>query len=448
MEPKDRRTSPDARAHHRAYVLEHVVNGGLTIEQAAAILKLSTRQVDRLLARYRDAPATLAHGNRGRSPANRLDDGQRARLVELATTTYARVNRAHLAELLAEREGIVVAARTLRRILAEASVRPVRTRRPARHRSRRERMPREGQLLQVDGSRHRWFGPDFGFATLVAGIDDATGRVPGGTFRAQEDAVGYFTTFAQTADRHGLPGAVYSDRHGIFIVEQNRVPTLTEQLTGKRSLTQVGRALDEADIGWIGAHSAPAKGRVERLWGTLQDRLVSELRLAGITTIEAANAFLPGFLERHNVRFAVAAADPEPAWRPWPEGLSSEAVFCFHYPRRVGRDNTVSWPGGDLALPRRSDGRSWAGRTVILQERLDGSLWVDHEGLCVPVRAAPADAGQLRARKLSSPLDRDLPAELVELLDADKSPAPEPPRNDVHRPRPDHPWRRYRDRRR
>lgn len=448
MEPKDRQTPPDARAHHRAYVLEHVVGGGLTIDQAAAILKLSTRQVDRLLVRYRDGPTTLAHGNRGRTPANRLDDAQRALLVELATTTYAGVNHTHLAELLAEREGIVVAERTLRRILAEASIRPTRTRRPARHRSRRERMPREGQLLQVDGSRHRWFGPDLPFATLVAGIDDATGRVPGGTFRAQEDAVGYFTTFAQTADRHGLPGAVYSDRHGIFIVEKNRAPTLAEQLTGKRSLTQVGRALDEAGVGWIGAHSAEAKGRVERLWGTLQDRLVTELRLAGITTIEAANAFLPGFLVRHNERFAVPAAEPEPAWRPWPDGLSADAVFCFHYPRRVGRDNTVSWPGRDLALPRRDDRRSWAGRTVIVQERLDGSLWVSHDGLSVPVRPAPADAGQLRARDLRTPSDRGLPAELTELRDAGKSPAPEPPGDVVHRPRPDHPWRRYRDPRR
>ena len=445
MEPKDRQTQPDARSQHRAYVLDHVVAGSLTLDQAVKVLGLSTRQVNRLIARHADGSAALAHGTRGRPPANRIDDQLRRRVVDLATTTYVGVNHTHLAELLAEREGISVAERTLHRILAEASVRPVHTRRSPRHRSRRERMPREGILLQVDGSRHRWFGPDLPFATLVAGIDDATGRVPGGTFRAQEDAVGYFTTFAQTAQRHGLPGAVYSDRHGIFIVEKNRPPTLAEQLTGKRSLTQVGRALEEAGIGWIGARSPEAKGRVERLWGTLQDRLVTELRLAGITTIEAANAFLPGFLERHNARFAVPAADPQPAWRPWPDDLSADAVLCFHYPRRVGRDSTVSWPDGDLALPQRSDGRSWAGRSVIVQERLDGSLWISHDGLCVPVRPAPADAGQLRARRLTPPSDRDLPPALTELLDADKSPAPEPPRDVVHRPRPDHPWRRYRD---
>ncbi len=439
----------DARAQHRLFILNHVLTGGLTADEAARVLHLSVRQVRRLLARYRvhDA-AGLVHGNHGRRPAHRIDDQLRARVVELATTTYAGVNHTHLAELLAEREGLEVAERTLRRILAEANVRPVRTRRPPRHRSRRERMAREGQLLQVDGSRHRWFGPELPFATLVAGIDDATGRVPGGTFRAQEDAVGYFLTFAQTADRHGLPGAVYSDRHGIFIVEKNRAPTLAEQLIGKRSLTQVGRALDEAAIGWIGAHSAQAKGRVERMWGTFQDRLVSELHLAGITTIENANAFLPGFLDRHNARFAVPAADPEAAWRPLPDGLSAEAVFCFHYRRLVANDATISWPGGDLALPRRPDGRSWSRRSVVLQERLDGSLWVEHEGVCYPVRSAPADPGQLRARDLRTPSARDLPAELTELRDAEKSPAQEPTRDVVQRPRPDHPWRHYRGRRR
>lgn len=441
MEPKDRQTQPDAQSRHRTYVLDHVVAGSLTLDEAARILRLSTRQIRRLIVRHTDGPAGLVHGNRGRPPANRIEEELRRHVVELATTTYAGVNHTHLAELLAQREGLEIAERTLRRILAEASVRPTRTRRPPRHRSRRERMPREGMLLQVDGSRHRWFGRDLPFATLVAGIDDATSRVPGGTFRAAEDAVGYFTTFAQTADRHGLPGAAYSDRHGIFIVEKNRPPTLAEQLTGKRSFTQVGRALDDASIGWIGARSPEAKGRVERLWGTLQDRLVTELRLEAITTIEAANIFLPGFLERHNERFAVPAADPVPAWRPWPEGLSSEAVFCFHYPRRVGRDSTVSWPGGDLALPRRSDGRSWAGRTVTLQERLDGSLWVSGEDLCVPVRPAPADAGQLRARRLTPPSDRGLQAELAELIDTDKSPVPDAPGQVVHRPRRDHPWR-------
>ena len=362
-----------------------------------------------------------------------------ARIVELATTTYAGVNHTHLAELLAERDGLVIPERTLRRILADDGVRPARTRRSPRHRSRRKRMAREGMLLQTDGSRHRWFGPEFPFATLVGAIDDATSRVTGGTFRAAEDAAGYFTAFAQTADQFGLPGGIYSDRHGIFIVERNRTPTLTEQLTGRRSLTQVGRALDEAGIAWIGARSPEAKGRVERLWGTLQDRLVSELRLAGITTIEAANTFLPGFLIRHNERFAVAAADPASAWRSWPDGLTAASVLCFHYPRRVARDATVSWGPGALSLPPRRDGRSWAGRAVVLEERLDSSLWVRHDGEHYPVAEAPAAPTLLRARRLSRRAaemsDEGLPIATPPTLHPDH-------RASRWRPASDHPWRR------
>lgn len=443
MEPKDRQTQLDARAQHRAYVLEHVVAGGLTVDQAARVLGLSSRQVGRLLARYSEDPAALAHGNRGRRPVNRIDDAERAHLAELARTRYAGVNRAHLAEFLAEREGITIAERTLRRILDEAGLRPARRRRPPKHRSRRDRMPRAGLLLQVDGSRHDWLESRGPLLTLVGGIDDATSHVTGATFRLAEDAAGYFTMLTQTAQRFGLPGALYSDRHGIFLREPNRPPTLAEQLTGKQTFTQVGRALDALDIGWIGARSPQAKGRVERLWGTLQDRLISELRLAGAATLDDANAVLATYLPRHNERFGVPAADPVPAWRPLPDGLTAEAVFCFHYPRRVANDATISWPGGPLELPRRRDGRSWAGRSVILQERLDGSLWVGHEGELYPVRPAPPDAGQLRARRLKPPTGPDLPPDLAGLVDAEKSPAPPAAPS---RPGPDHPWRRYRDR--
>lgn len=427
----------DARAQHRLYVLNHILGGGLTVTEAARVLELSIRQIRRLVERYgTDGAAGLVHGNSGRAPAHRLADELRAHLVALATTTYAGVNRAHLAELLAEREAIDIPERTLRRILVEGGVGVVRRRRPARHRSRRERMPRAGLLLQTDGSRHHWFGRELPLATLVAGIDDATSIVTGGTFRAQEDAVGYFTMLAQTADGFGLPAALYSDRHGIFRAERNRPASLAEQLTGKRSLTQVGRALDDASIAWIGARSPQAKGRVERLWRTLQDRLVVELRLAGITGVEAANAFLPGFFARHNARFASDAADPEQAWRAWPEGLSAESVLCFHYPRRVARDATVSFAAGDLALPRRPDGRTWAGASVTLQERLDGSLWIDHRGSCVPVVAAPLDAGQLRARKLSH-------REPGQSDSVGPTPArPETASRVTPKPSPHHPWRR------
>ena len=428
----------DRRAQQRLYVLNHVLADELTVEAAAQVLELSIRQTRRLVERYRSAGAGgLIHGNRGRVPANRLDDATRARVVQLAQTTYAGFNPVHFAETLAEEtDELDLSARTIRRILAAGGIAPTRTRRPPRHRSRRERMPREGQLLQVDGSRHDWLEGRGPWLTLIGGIDDATSLVTGGIFRAQEDAAGYLITLTQTTERFGLPSALYSDLHGIFVKDPNRPPTLAEQLTGKRSLTQVGRALDDAGIGWIGAHSPQAKGRIERVWGTLQDRLVSELRRRRAATIEEANEVLAAYLPRHNRRFAVPAAIKEPAWRAWADGLVAASVFAFHYPRKVAHDATISWDGVPLALPRRQDGRSWAGRVVTLEERLDSSLWVNHQGRCYPLAPAPLEPRTLRVRDLRRP-SPEAP---------DQPPRPAPPAapsSGPVKPASTHPWRRY-----
>lgn len=431
--------SLDSRAQQRLYVLTHVFAGELTVDEAAAVLRLSIRQVRRLLDRYRDeGAAALVHGNRGRTPVNRTDPAIRARLIELATTEFAGFNPVHLAETLAE-EGhaeLAVSPRTIRRIMAEAGRALPRTRRPARHRSRRERMPRAGMLLQVDGSRHDWLEGRGPMLTLIGAIDDATGIVSAATFRVAEDAAGYLEVFRRTVVRYGRPLVVYSDQHGIFIKDPNRPPTLAEQLAGRRSFTQVGRALDEAGIGWIGASSPQAKGRVERLWGTKQDRLVSELRRAGAATIEAANVVLARYLPRHNRRFAITPADPEPAWRAWPDELDLDAVFGFCYPRRAANDATLAWVGMSLALPRRADGRSWAGRTVTLEERLDGSLWVGADGQHHRLAEAPPVAPLLRARKLERIDDRPSKPDPPEVAAVASSVA-------STTARPVHPWRKY-----
>jgi transposase len=431
----------DPRAQQRLMVLTHVMAGELGHEEAAMVLGLSVRQLARLLGRFReDGAAAFVHGNRGRPPVNRIEAAVRARILELATSTYAGFNPVHLAETLAEDEALVLSARSIRRILRAAGMAPSRTRRPRKHRSRRERMPRAGMLLQVDGSRHDWLEGRGPILTLVGGIDDATGVFTGATFRLQEDAAGYFSVLAQTAARHGLPLAVYSDRHGIFIKDPSRSPSLAEQLGGRRSTTQVRRALDEAGIGWIGATSPQAKGRIERGWGTAQDRLASELRRAGATTIEEANTVLARFLRRFNERFAVPAADPEPAWGAWPDGLTADAVFCFHYPRRVAPDATLSWEGRALGLPARADRRSWAGTGVTVQERLDGSLWVGHRGTDYRLLDAPAEPVTLRARHLrQEPLaDRAAGARREPNGVLPTGATSRGPSHD-----PNHPWRRY-----
>jgi len=430
----------DPEVRHRVDVLTHLRDGTVDLDQAAALLVVSGRQVRRLLAAWLGSgPSALVHGNRGRRPANRTDEDLRRRILALADDRYQGVNRAHLAELLDEHEGITIPVRTLRRLLDEGDRPSPAPHRASRHRSRRPRVERAGQLLQADGSKHRWFGPEHPFATLVGAIDDATSVVTGATFREQEDAAGYLEVLTQTSRGHGLPWTFYTDRHGIFARDPREAPTILEQLSGGRQPTQVGRALLVAGIGWLPASSPEAKGRVERLWGTAQDRLVTELRLSGITTIDDANAFLPGWLTRHNERFAVSAAVPAPAWRAWPEGLSAEAVFAFWYRRIVARDSTVAWEGGALALPRRPDGRTRAGREVTVAERLDGSLWAELEGIWQPLVSAPPSSGQLRARHTgrAGPTritpDEDIPAE-------DQS----SPRGTTEpwRPAADHPWRR------
>ena len=214
----------DARAQQRLLILTHVLAGELDVGEAAAYLQLSTRQVARLAERLRtEGAAGLVHANRGRRPANRVDEAMRSSIIDAALATLAGFNPVHLAQTLAGSRRTRRRGRGVGRaggpagILAEAGIEPPRTRRPPAHRSRRERMPRAGMLLQTDGSKHDWLEGRGPVMTLVAGIDDATGTVTGGVFRAAEDAAGYFLMLAQTVRRHGLPLALDSDRSGVFI---------------------------------------------------------------------------------------------------------------------------------------------------------------------------------------------------------------------------------------
>jgi transposase len=321
----------------RVWVLSRLGRGELTTVEAAGLLALSERQVWRLRAAFeRAGPAGLVHGNRGRASPRRIEVAIVERVIELAQGRYAGCNDCHLAELLADGEGIVLGRVTIRRILRSAGIASPRRRRPPRHRSRRARMPQEGLLVQLDGSRHDWLEGRGPWLTLVGAIDDATGIVPAATFRDQEDAAGYLELLRTIVRRKGIPVAVYRDRHGIF-------EPVIEPIGGRepgdghgRSLSQVGRALVELGVESIAANSPQAKGRIERLWGTWQDRLVAELRLAGAADRTSANRVLAAFLPRFNRRFGVPAADSTPAWRPRPRDLRLDRVCCFKVPSPGG----------------------------------------------------------------------------------------------------------------
>lgn len=385
------------REQRRAWVLTKLLCGELTVPEVALVLGLSERSVWRLRAAFaREGPAALVHGNRGRASQRRVAETTRARIVALARSTYAGVNDTHLTELLAEREGIALSRVTVRRILRQAALPSPRTHRAARHRSRRDRMAQAGLLVQVDGSRHAWLEERGPRLTLIGGIDDATGILTAATFRDEEDTAGYLVILRDTVRRHGVPGAWYHDRHGIFETSEARL-TLEEQLADTRTPTQLGRALAELGIGSIAARSPQAKGRVERVWGTLQDRLVAELRLAGAADRESANAVLARFLPRFNRRFAVPAANPQPAWRSIPAGLRLDRVCALRYRRVVAGDGTIRAGATILQLPARPNGRSRAGRAVELELRLDGRLVVSDGDHDIVTTVAPADPVQLRA---------------------------------------------------
>src|SRR5690348_11942765 len=266
----------NAKEQRRVMILTEVVSGTVSIAEAADCLAVSERHTKRLLAGFRrDGVVAVAHGNRGRQPAHTLPMAVRQRVSRLANEKYGGFNQQHLTEQLEANEGIALSRSSVRRILGAAGIGSPRTRRAPKHRSRRERYARAGMLVQIDASDHDWLEGRGPRLTLFAAIDDATGELLALLFRTEEDAQGYFLLVQQVIERRGRPLALYHDRHSIFRVNAKRELTVAEALAGEQEPTQFGRLLDELAITAIAAHSPQAKGRVERLFGTLQDRLVS-----------------------------------------------------------------------------------------------------------------------------------------------------------------------------
>ena len=414
------------RDQNRAHVLTGWIAGAVETTEAVTLLGLSERQAWRLKRRcLAEGPAALVHGNRGRASPRRTSQDVRERVVELGAGRYDGANDTHLTELLAEHEDIHLARVTVRRIRRAAGQPSPRRHRPPRHRRRRERMPQAGLLLQLDGSRHDWLEGRGPWLTLLGAIDDATGRLVAATFRDEEDTAGYLELLRDVVRANGVPAAIYRDRHGAF------EPTHARRLSAeqRRIASHVGAALGRLGIRSIAARSPQAKGRIERSWGTDQDRLVLLLRLAGAADRDAANGVLAGYLADRNRRFAVEPASPEPAWRSLAPDVDLDEVFAFHYQRVVANDHTVRIAGLALELPPLARGAGYARRRVDVQVRLDGRIVV-----------ALADAILLRTEPLLDPRrlrDPEEPAAnpLSEL-------APLAAGRAGYAPRADHPWRR------
>lgn len=365
------------KEQRQAQVLTRLVAGRLTLAEAAQLLGLSQRQIQRKSARFEtEGVSALVHGNRDRAPGHKTDAALVSKIRALAGPAgpLAQFNVCHLQEILAEQEGIAIGRSTLDRLLKENGVRkPGRGRRcQGTRRKRRERKSAEGMLLQIDGSPHDWLEGRGPRMCLMGSVDDATGKVLYLHFHMSESQEAYLRMLRCVSVRYGLPMAYYHDRH--TILRSPKEATIEEELEGREPMSQVQRVLHELGVESITALSPQAKGRIERLWGVLQDRLVKEMTLAGIETLEQANAFLPGFLTRFNARFAVEALDPEPAWVALPADCDLDYFFAARHQRTVRADHTLSFEGKTLQV---LDKKNLSGQKVavhIVPEGKEGGL--------------------------------------------------------------------------
>ena len=436
----------DAR---RLGLIQAAVQGKISNGEGAQAAGLSVRQFKRLRSRVRQQGVRgLVHGNRGRPSARRLPAPTRQRIHELLTGEV-KVNDHHIADLVSA-EGCLVSAASVRRERQRLQLPPKRRRRPQRYFRRRDRVARRGALVLVDGSPYPWFADGGVRHSLLGAIDDATGEILALTFRPTEDLHGYVVLLRDLVRAHGVPLALYGDRSAVLIRTDDHW-SVDEELAGRQTPTQFGGMLEELGIRFIAASSPQAKGRIERLWGTLQDRLATELRLLGHHTLAAATAYLPGFIRRHNLQRACPPRETITAFRPAPRDL--DRVLACRYARVVARDNTVSIPGRWVQIPPGPRRRSWHPARVVVRELLDGRVLVLHptHGV-IAEQPAPSGAFTLEsrhARRASDQRARDRLRGVTRGPERPRLPPLSRPRSGgigrltkIRRPAADHPWKR------
>jgi transposase len=376
------------RERDRLKVLHEVKQKHLSQVAAAARLKVTDRQVRRMLLRIRErGDAALVHGLRGRPSNRKLAARLEQKILARLRQRYADFGPTLAAEHLAQ-EGFPVSRETLRKWMSKAALWCPRSQRVKAVHVWRERRARFGELVMQDSSPFRWLEDRGPACHLIALIDDASSRV-WGRFTEHDTTEENLRTLQGWLQRYGRPLAHYTDKNSIF--QKAGPQPLPEQLRGDALRTQFGRALHELGIEWIAAHSPQAKGRIERLFATLQDRLVKEMRLAGIDSIAAANHFLEmRFLPAWEERFTVAPRRPRNAHRRLDPEQRLEEILSVRVGRQVADDHTVSWDGNRWGVPREEVCAGLRGAQVEIERRLDGSHWLRFRGRYLRLRHCPA----------------------------------------------------------
>ena len=382
----------------RHHLLRMVLDGRLGLSEAAEKMGVSYRQAKRLRKSFGyDGIAGLLHGNQGRAPANKISDDLREQVLTLSEERYAQFNDTHFTEMLVEREGISLSRETVRKIRRVDGIKPKCRRRTRKHHKRRPRKLSEGLMMLWDGSPHRWFGADVEPCCAMAAIDDATGKVVGLFFTEVECSWAYLELLGHVIANYGIPASVYQDRHS-SLKRNDDFWSIDEQLAGRQYPTQVGSALEALGIEPIFAATPQAKGRVERLFKTLQDRLCAMLSLEGITDIARANQYAPGFIDEFNAKFSVAAADTQSAWRKIRRGVDLQRVLCLEYEATVCNDNAIRFDGIVIDIAPGPSKRSYAGLKAELRQLLDGSWRVYYKDEFIATAPANEIMEPIRAR--------------------------------------------------
>ena len=427
---REERIGLSQRERDRLRVLQEVEGRHLQQVEAAARLKLSVRQVRRLQRRWRaEGDGGLVHRGRGRVSNRKMAEALRSQVLEEVRQRYADFGPTLAGEKLAE-QGLKLSRETLRKLMMEAGFwKPRRQRLKSVH-VWRERRAAFGELVMMDSSPFRWLEERGPALQLIALIDDATSRV-WGRFAEADTTLNNLQTLGGWLQHYGRPVALYTDKNSLFTT--SRPVQWQEQLQGQvTERTQFGRALKELGIEWIPAHSPEAKGRIENLFGTLQDRLVKEMRLAGVNTMAEANRFLEEvFLPQcWEQRFLAVARQAQDAHRPLrPEHRLAE-ILSVREPRSLASDYTVRWQGQLLALSRDQVRAGWHRARIEVEQRLDQSLWARFRGsylslrVCPPVQRGSASPSGLRPPGL-----------------ADPRPEKSKTKNNYFNP-PNHPWKR------
>lgn len=407
----------------RAGVIRQVVEGKLKQHQAAQQLGLSTRQIKRLVRRYRsDGPQGLVSRHRGKVSNNRICDEVKDHCLSLIRSHYADFGPTLAQEKLSERHGIQYSVETIRHWMVAAGLWQPKRRKTSRVYQRRPRRPCRGELIQIDGSPHDWFEDRGPRCCLIVFIDDATGKLGALRFVPVESTQAYMETLADYLDQHGRPVALYSDRHSIFRVNNPKASGNTTQFT---------RALQTLDIGAIHANTPQAKGRVERANQTLQDRLVKELRLNNIQTLKAANRFLPKFIQAYNQRFAKPPQSPTDAHRPVLHNSKElQLILAKQYTRTLSKNLTCQLKQHEYQIINKGKGYRLQGHQITIVQDFNGQTTILHKGSVLDHRVFDPTHQAIPIEDEKSVQAR------VERIKAKQKATPN------RRPAKDHPWRK------